>query len=116
MKIGKYNRCGSCRKAMKFLDENGKAYTSMEILETPPTVEDLKMMLGYLDGNIKKLFNTSGVKYREGNYKEKIKDMSDNEILELLSENGALIKRPFVLGEETGTVGFKDDVWKSLFL
>lgn len=115
MKIWKYNRCGSCRKAVKYLDEKSISYEALEILETPPGKEQLKEMLGYLDGNIKKLFNTSGVQYREGNYKDKIKTMSEEEALDALSKNGALIKRPFVLGEGKGIVGFKEDVWDSLF-
>lgn len=115
MKIWKYNRCGSCRKAVKFLDENSISYEALEILETPPNREELKEMLGYMEGNLKKLFNTSGIQYREGNYKEKIKTMSEEEALEALSQNGALIKRPFVLAEGKGIVGFKEEVWTSLF-
>jgi len=115
MKIWKYNRCGSCRKAIKYLDEKGLEYTALEILETPPTVDELKLMLGYLDGNIKKLFNTSGVKYREGNYKDKIKTLSQDDALNILSKEGALIKRPFILTETTGTVGFKEEVWDEIF-
>lgn len=115
MKIWKYNRCGSCRKAIKYLDENNISYEALEILETPPTVEDLREMLGYLDGNIKKLFNTSGVKYREGNYKDKVKSYSPEEAFEVLTNEGALIKRPFILGESKGTVGFKEEIWDGLF-
>ncbi|MGL1894056.1 MAG: Spx/MgsR family RNA polymerase-binding regulatory protein [Spirochaetaceae bacterium] len=115
MKIWKYNRCGSCRKAIKYLDENSILYTPLEMLDNPPNVEELTKMLGLLDGNIKKLFNTSGVSYREGNYKEVIKTKSESELLELLASNGALIKRPFILGDTKGTVGFKEDIWDTLF-
>lgn len=115
MKIWKYNRCGSCRKGIKYLDDNNLKYDALEILETPPTEDDLRKMLKYLDGNLKKLFNTSGVQYREGNYKEKIKSMSVDEAIKALSENGALIKRPFVLSENKGIVGFKEEIWDELF-
>lgn len=115
MRIWKYNRCGSCRKGLKYLDENSIEYTPLEILETPPTEGELREMLGYLDGNIKKLFNTSGVKYREGNYKDKIKGMSEEDVISLLSSEGALIKRPFIIGDGVGTVGFKEENWDNLF-
>ena len=115
MIIWKYNRCGSCRKAIKFLDENSIEYTPKEILDDVPTKDDLYKMLGFLNGELKKLFNTSGVKYREGNYKDKIKTMTTEEAITALSKDGALIKRPFVLAENFGTVGFKEDVWKELF-
>lgn len=112
MKVYKYNRCGSCRKAVKFLKENGADFQEMEILDTPPSKEELKEMLTYYEGNIKKLFNTSGVKYREGNYKDKIKTLSEVEALEILSNEGALIKRPFILADGKGTVGFKEEILK----
>lgn len=115
MKIWKYNRCGSCRKAVKYLDEKGISYDALEILETPPTLDELKEMLAIYDGNIKKLFNTSGVKYREGNYKEKVKSLSEEELLDHLAAEGALIKRPFVLADGKGVVGFKEEEWNTLF-
>ena len=115
MKIWKYNRCGSCRKALKYLEEKNLSFTELEILETPPTKEELYTMLGYLDGNIKKLFNTSGVKYREGNFKEKIKNLTNDKAIEILSKEGALIKRPFILTQNTGTVGFNKETWDELF-
>ncbi len=115
MKIWKYNRCGSCRKAIKYLEENNIDFEPVEILDNPPTVEELRLMLNFLEGNLKKLFNTSGVKYREGNYKEVIKSLSEEEALEILSKNGALIKRPFILSDNMGAVGFKEESWNLLF-
>ena len=73
-------------------------------------------MLGYLDGDIKKLFNTSGVDYRAINLKEKLPKMSDAEALELLGRNGNLVKRPFVVSGDSGTVGFREEVWREMFL
>jgi len=67
-----------------------------------------------MEGDIKKLFNTSGKDYREMNIKDKLKTTSEDKLLDMLSKNGNLIKRPFVLGTNFGTVGFKEDLWKSL--
>ena len=79
---------------------------------------ELKKMLDYLKAEgetFKKLFNTSGVQYRELNISEKLKSgMTEKEAIELLSKNGKLIKRPFLLTDTSGTVGFKEDVWKRL--
>ncbi len=116
MKIWKYNRCGSCRKAVKFLKDNNIDFKEIEILETPPSKDELKEMLGYLDGNIKRLFNTSGVKYREGNFKDIVKTLTEEEAFEILSSEGALIKRPFILADGKGVVGFKEDIWTELFI
>ncbi|MDK1021204.1 MAG: arsenate reductase family protein [Candidatus Hydrogenedentes bacterium] len=116
LKVYAYKNCGTCRKALKWLDERKRAYTQIPIRERPPTKTELRRMLGYLDGDIKKLFNTSGGDYKALNLKDKLPKMSRVEAIDLLSGNGNLVKRPFALSGESGTVGFKEDVWQDLFL
>jgi len=71
-------------------------------------------MLNCYDGNLRKLFNTSGLQYRELNMKERLPKMTDQQGIELLAENGKLIKRPFLLdGDKRGVVGFKEADWKA---
>ena len=74
------------------------------------------MMLGYLSGELRKLFNTSGQDYRAMNLKETLPGMSVSDAFELLAQNGNLVKRPFLLTSETGTVGFKEEIWANLRL
>lgn len=69
-------------------------------------------MLKYLGNESKRLFNTSGNDYKELGLKDKLGSMSLEEQLDLLSKNGNLVKRPFVLGEDFGFVGFKEEEWK----
>lgn len=83
-------------------------------MNQPPTLAELKKMLGYYEGNLGKLFNTSGQVYREMKLGDKLKTMSESEALALLSKHGKLVKRPFVLGEKTGVVGFKEIEWKKI--
>lgn len=114
MKLYQYPNCSTCRKAIKFLKDNDVAFDSINITEQPPTLAELQFMLEQQDGNIRKLFNTSGMQYRELNMKEKLPQMSDAEALELLADNGKLIKRPFLLTNDVGLVGFKQPVWEEL--
>lgn len=115
LKIYEYKGCGTCKKALKFLDSKGVDYKKIPIRETPPTKAELKKMIKYMEGNIKKLFNTSGQDYRAMKIKEKIDDMTKDEAIDLLASNGNLIKRPFVLNSDWGVVGFKEDFWKEKF-
>jgi arsenate reductase len=119
VKVYEYKACSTCVKALKYLDSKKVAYTAIPIVEQPPTLSELKLMLGYIksaDGTFKNLFNTLGVQYRELKISDKIKaGMTEEEALKLLSKNGKLIKRPFLLTKNSGTVGFKEDVWKKLF-
>ncbi len=118
MKIYEYNGCSTCKKALKFLKDRGLKFEQIAIVETPPSKVELRKMLGFLreqGGDFKKLFNTSGVLYREMKIADKLKaGMTEAEALDLLAANGKLIKRPFLLTGTAGAVGFKEDEWKKL--
>jgi arsenate reductase len=118
LKIYEYKNCTTCKQALKFLDAKQIPYRAIPIVEQPPTLVELKAMLAYIkaDGlTLKNLFNTSGVQYRELKIADRLKGgLSESEALKLLADNGKLIKRPFVLSEKTGRVGFKPEQWKDL--
>lgn len=114
MKVYQYKRCSTCVKALKFLDKKNISYDSIDIIENPPSKKELKFMLESYSGDIKKLFNTSGVLYRSMKIKDKLPKMTTNEALDLLSKNGKLIKRPFVINNNNSLVGFKEDEWKKV--
>ena len=111
LKIYEYKNCGTCRKALKYLEERGVAFERISIRETPPTKTELKTMLKSYKGERKRLFNTSGGDYKSMNMKDRLPDLTDEEAIALLSENGNLIKRPFVLSGDQGVIGFKVDEW-----
>ena len=111
MKFYGYNKCGTCRKAQKFLDAKRIAYKDHDITVTPPPKTVLKKAIK--ERGIKKLFNTSGVQYKELKIKDKIKDMTEAEALDLLAGNGRLIKRPIAVDGDRITVGFKEEEYNS---
>jgi len=115
LKVYTYKNCGTCKKAVKWLDSKGVDYTEVPIRETPPSIAELKRVLKSFDGDIKKLFNTSGMDYKQLNLREMLPGMSQADALALLASNGNLVKRPLVLGKEHATVGFKEDAWEQLF-
>jgi arsenate reductase (glutaredoxin) len=115
IKVYAYAGCDTCRKALNFLKERGVAHKVVPIRETPPTKAELKRMLGFYGGEIRKLFNTSGLDYRALGLGAKLPTMTESEALALLASNGNLVKRPFVLTKETGVVGFKTEEWERLF-
>lgn len=106
MKVYAYKKCSTCQKALRYLE--GRSYELLSIVEQPPTLEELRRMAGYV-GGFRKLFNTSGVLYRELGIANR--DLSEQEALELLAANGKLVKRPFLLTSDGGAVGFRPEVW-----
>ena len=114
VRIYEYAKCSTCRKALKFLASRQVSVTPVAIVDSPPSVAELKRMLGYV-GDLKRLFNTSGIQYRELGVADKLKTMKEADALALLSKNGKLIKRPFVLLDHNGLVGFDEAAWKAAF-
>jgi arsenate reductase len=114
LKIYMYKNCGTCQKAKKYLAANKIDYAEIPIRETPPTKAELKRMLKHMDGNIKKLFNTSGMDYKSENMKDVLPTLNDAQAVDRLNANGNLVKRPFLIAENFGTVGFKENVWDDL--
>ncbi|MDX9731974.1 MAG: Spx/MgsR family RNA polymerase-binding regulatory protein [Bdellovibrionales bacterium] len=123
IKVYEYKACSTCRKALQYLDGKKVVYQKLPIVEQPPTKAELKKMLGFIkkrdvkkrDDLFKDLFNTSGVQYRELGISHKIKaGMTEEQAMDLLAKNGKLIKRPFLLLENDGAVGFKPELWSEI--
>lgn len=106
-----YPKCTTCQKAKKWLDGNGITYTERHIVENNPSYEELKEWHAKSGLPLKKLFNTSGLMYKEMQLKDKLPAMSEDEQLKLLASNGMLVKRPLVMDGETALVGFKEAQW-----
>lgn len=114
IKIYQYGKCSTCVKAIKFLRAKGHDLALVDITESPPSKAEIKTMLSHV-GDPKKLFNTSGVQYRELALSAKLPSMTQGEMIDLLASNGRLVKRPFVLHRDIGLVGFKEDEWKKVW-
>lgn len=111
-----HTKCSTCQKALQFLNEANISYTAIDIVTSPPSLEELNKMLSYYKGDTKKLFNSSGRLYKELQLSQKLPYMSQNEALSLLHAQGMLVKRPFLLGDGIGLVGFQEEHWKPVFL
>jgi arsenate reductase (glutaredoxin) len=104
-----YPKCGTCQKAKKWLVEHNIDFNEIHIVENPPTKEELLSFYKKSGLELKKFFNTSGKKYRELGLKDKLASMSETEMIELLSSDGMLIKRPITASDQHVTIGFKEE-------
>lgn len=107
-----YPKCSTCQKAKKFLEENKMEFKEQNIKTNPPTYEELLDYYKRSNLPIKRFINTSGILYKELHLKEKIPNMSEEEILKLLSTNGMLIKRPLLISDKEILTGFKEEEYK----
>lgn len=111
-----YPRCGTCKKAQKWLEESGISYDYRDIKVENPSKEELKKWHAESGLPLKKFFNTSGVLYKSMQLKDKIPQMTEEEIFDLLSTDGLLVKRPIAVLDGKVLVGFKEQEWKDTLL
>lgn len=106
-----YANCSTCRDAVRWLREHAILFEERPIYQTPPSIAELRRMLALQGGELRRLFNTSGLEYRALDLKTTLPGLTEVEALELLAGNGKLVKRPFLLGKTVGLLGFKPDAW-----
>lgn len=115
LKVYQYSRCGTCRKAIKHLKQQGHELELIELPDQPPDEAELKKLVRSSGLDAIKFFNTSGEVYREMKLKDTVKTMSEAEQIKLLSSNGRLIKRPIVTDGERTTVGYNEELYNQIW-
>ncbi|MBQ3488405.1 MAG: arsenate reductase family protein [Clostridia bacterium] len=109
-----YPPCTTCQKAKKWLDEKGLTYDDRHIKEAPPTYEELKQWYQRSGLPLKRFFNTSGLKYKALELKDRLPTMTEEEQLRLLATDGMLVKRPLLITQDKVLPGFKPREWESV--
>ena len=109
-----YPKCTTCQKAQKWLDAKGIPYETRHIKEQNPTKAELRQWHQKSGLPLKKFFNASGLLYKEKHLKEKLPLRSEDEMLALLAEDGMLVKRPMLIGDDFVLVGFKEADWEKM--
>lgn len=113
VKLYHYPKCSTCRAAIKLLGELNRDVSLHDISLAPPSVDELRAMFGFQGGELARIINTSGRRYREERLSERLPELPLDDVLQLLASDGMLVKRPFLLGEKVGLVGFHEERWRS---
>ena len=114
MEFIEYSKCTTCKRAKKFLNDKNINYTDREVKDNCPTIKEINNWIKKYNIDINKLFNTSGILYREYKLKDKLKTMNDDEKIELLSKNPMLVKRPLLILKDKLLIGFKEEEWNKI--
>jgi arsenate reductase len=110
-----YPSCSTCKKALKWLTQHEVPFELIDIVDHPPSKADLRQALKSAGIPLRKLFNTSGVSYRQGGFGDRLATMSESEALDALARDGKLIKRPLLLGTGLALVGFDEQAYRDAF-
>ena len=111
-----YQKCTTCKKAQKWLDENNIQYTFRDIKEQNPSYEELAKWYKISGMPLKKFFNTCGLLYKSMELKNKLPNMTEEEMLNLLATDGMLVKRPLLVSDDFVLIGFKVADWADKLL
>lgn len=109
-----YPKCSTCIKAKKYLENKNVKFKVRDIVLNTPTESELLEIIKKSKKEIRKFFNTSGIKYKELGLKEKLNNMSENEMIKLLASDGMLIKRPILVCEDSVLIGFREKEWSEI--
>lgn len=109
-----YPKCTTCKKALKWLQENEIICEKRDIKSDNPSKEEIKSWFEKSGLPLKRFFNTSGNLYKEMKLKDRLGDMTEEEQIELLSTDGMLVKRPVLVGEDFVLTGFKEAEWNEV--
>ncbi len=112
IKVYCYSKCTTCKKALKWLDDNKIDYSLIDIKDDHPDEKTLRNYHKKSGLPLRKFFNTSGQLYREMELSKKLPDMSEDEMFKLLASDGMLVKRPLLVTDDTVLTGFKEDDWR----
>lgn len=115
MQFIEYPKCSTCKRAKKWLIDNNIGFSERNIVVDNPTMDELSEWLIKYNISVSKLFNTSGIKYRELDLKNKQVNMSEEDKVSLLATDGMLIKRPLVVTDNKILIGFKEKEWNLYF-
>lgn len=109
-----YPKCTTCKKAKQFLQNHDITFTERNIVEENPTIQELKNWIEQSGCEVKKFFNTSGLKYKALNLKDKLPTMTKEEQIALLATDGMLVKRPLWIHDKKVVIGFKEKEWETI--
>lgn len=96
------------------MNENNIEYIDRDIMINNPTKEELREWITASGLPIKRFFNTSGFVYRDMGLKNKLPNMSEDEMIELLASTGRLIRRPLLISDKGIFVGFHPEMYETL--
>ena len=107
-----YKRCSTCRRAQQWLDAGGHEYELREIDKDNPTEAELRAWRDLAGVPVKKMFNTSGILYKELGLAKKLPSMSEDEMFALLATDGKMVKRPVLVTGDKAFFGFRQEEWE----
>ncbi len=102
VKVLHNGNCSKSNAVLEYLDENGVPFEIINIVEEPLSVQEIKTVLKKLNQNVSDIIRKNEKLYLE---KYADKNLSEEEWIQVLSENPSLIQRPILIKGSVAMLG-----------
>lgn len=97
-------RCSKSRQTLKAIEDSGEEFEMVTYLTKPPSSSELRDIVDKLGLPINYIIRKNEAIYKE-KFKDKEKEISDDDWFKILSENPILIERPIVVKGDQAILG-----------
>lgn len=97
--------CNTIQKTLKWLDNEGHEYSFRDLKKNPLNDEELLDIVNKM--SVESVINKKGTTWRKLDVSDK--NLSDQELFDLLLENQSMIKRPVLLLDDAVMIGFDEE-------
>lgn len=112
MKLYGIKNCGSVKKARDFLESKHIEYEFIDFKTYRPSIKELESWVK--QAGLEVILNKKGTTYKKLNLKDK--NLTNEQLLNTISENPTLIKRPVITKDgKIVIVGFGQEKYEKLF-
>ncbi|MGD6803951.1 Spx/MgsR family RNA polymerase-binding regulatory protein [Rossellomorea vietnamensis] len=107
-----YPSCTSCRKAKKWLTSNAVDFEERHIFRETPTTQEIIDLLSMTTNGVDEILATRSQKYKALGVE--LEDLSLSEVVQLISEEPKLLRRPLLTDGKKLVVGYDPEGLRSL--
>ena len=99
-----YANCSSCRKADAQLAESGIDYARRDIFKHPLTIDEISELLAEIGKSPDDVLSRRSIPFRQLGLADR--KLADDELIQLMSEHPALLRRPIIISGSEVLVGY----------
>ncbi|HGH7884537.1 TPA: Spx/MgsR family RNA polymerase-binding regulatory protein [Streptococcus agalactiae] len=99
--------CTSCRKARAWLSKHEVAFEEHNIITSPLNKEELLQILSFTENGTEDIISTRSKVFQK--LAIDVDELSTSSLMELISENPSLLRRPIILDKKRMQIGFNED-------
>ena len=99
--------CTSCRKARAWLNRHDVVFQEHNIMTSPLSRDELLKILSYTENGTEDIISTRSKVFQKLDID--VDELSVSELINLISKNPSLLRRPIIMDNKRMQIGFNED-------